>query len=146
MYIGEFSHSIDVKGRLSVPSRFRSGTEGERFFVVRSFDNCLFAYNSTQWSVIVEKIMALPITTNPQAAAFARFIFTGTAECEPDKLGRINIPEHLRRFAGLTDSAQVVGVGTRFEIWEPSRWVEYSDSYMTSENLIGNIGSLGAEF
>ena len=146
MYTGEFSHSIDAKGRLSVPSRFRTDEPGEKFYIVKSFDGCLFGYDSTQWSKILEKVMALPITTNPQAAAFVRFMFTGTAECEPDKLGRINLPEPLRKFAGLEDSASVVGVGTRFEIWSPSRWQEYNDTHMTPESIIGQIGSIGLEF
>ena len=99
MFLGQYQHSIDAKGRLIVPAKFREGL-GERFVVTKGLDNCLFAYPQEEWKIFEEKLKQLPLT-NPGARKFVRFFFAGAVECELDNQGRIMVPTHLREYAGL---------------------------------------------
>src|SRR5699024_11347202 len=99
MFMGEFQHNIDVKGRVIVSLKF--GEElGTSFVVTRGLDKCLFAYPLGEWKILEEKLKKLPLTKK-DARAFTRFFFSGAVECEVDKQGRINIPQPLRNYAGL---------------------------------------------
>lgn len=118
MFIGEYSHNIDAKGRMILPAKFRKGDLGEIFYVTKGTEQCLFVYSREEWAKFEEKLASLPITTNPQAGAFMRFFLSGAAECEVDKLGRINIPAHLREYAHLEKDVKVLGVRSRIEIWD----------------------------
>src|SRR5699024_12518937 len=91
MFMGEFNHNIDMKGRIIVPSKFREGL-GDSFVVTRGLDKCLFAYPMNEWKLLEEKLKNLPLTKK-DARAFTRFFFSGAVECEVDKQGRINIPQ-----------------------------------------------------
>lgn len=123
MFMGEFQHNIDTKGRIIVPSKFREEL-GATFVVTRGLDQCLFAYPMTEWKVLEENLKKLPLTKR-DARAFTRFFFSGAIECEIDKQGRINIPQTLRTYASLEKECVIIGVSNRIEIWSHSTWETY---------------------
>ncbi|WP_164215370.1 division/cell wall cluster transcriptional repressor MraZ [Virgibacillus sp. YIM 98842] len=123
MFMGEFQHNIDTKGRIIVPSKFREGL-GENFVVTRGLDKCLFAYPMDEWKSLEEKLKNLPLTKK-DARAFTRFFFSGAVECEVDKQGRINIPQPLRNYAVLEKECVVIGVSNRIEFWASENWEDY---------------------
>ncbi|RLL45229.1 transcriptional regulator MraZ [Oceanobacillus piezotolerans] len=125
MFMGEFNHNIDTKGRMIVPSKFREEL-GESFVVTRGLDKCLFAYPMEEWKVLEGKMKKLPLTKK-DARAFTRFFFSGAVECEVDKQGRINIPQALRTYANLEKECVVIGVSDRIEIWANESWQTYVD-------------------
>ena len=125
MFMGEFQHNIDIKGRIIVPAKFREEL-GERFVVTRGLDKCLFAYPMDEWKVLEEKLKKLPLTKK-DARAFTRFFFSGAIECEIDKQGRINIPQPLRNYASLEKECVIIGVSNRIELWASDSWSEYFD-------------------
>ena len=124
MLTGEYQHSMDPKGRVTVPSRFREEL-GERFYVMIGTDGCLNLLSEEQIQIATEKIKALP----PQQAKLLLLkTFGQAAEVEPDKQGRILIPEQLRNYAGLTKDVTLVGESTRAELWDTGRWKAYNDA------------------
>jgi|SRR5690625_2578418 len=123
MFMGEFQHNIDQKGRIIVPSKFREGL-GDRFVVTRGLDKCLFAYPMDEWKELEKKLKKLPLTKK-DARAFTRFFFSGAVECELDKQGRINIPQTLRQYASLEKECVVIGVSERIELWSSETWTDY---------------------
>ncbi|MEC1179453.1 division/cell wall cluster transcriptional repressor MraZ [Metasolibacillus meyeri] len=140
MFMGEYVHSIDVKGRLIVPSKFRESL-GEAFVITRGLDNCIFGYPMDEWRKLEEKLKSLPMTKK-DARAFARFFFSGATEVELDKQGRINIPATLVQYANLEKECVVLGVSSRIEIWAKEAWDTYYDESEASfneiaENMIG---------
>ncbi|AEV95073.1 protein MraZ [Pediococcus claussenii ATCC BAA-344] len=120
--MGEYKHSIDTKGRLIVPSKFRDDL-GDDFIITRGLDGCIFGYPLSEWKLVEEKLRQLP-TNKRNNRAFVRFLFADAAQCSFDKQGRINIPKQLREHAGLSKSCVLVGVSNRFEIWDEDRWSE----------------------
>lgn len=128
MFVGEYSHTIDVKGRLIIPSKFREQL-GEHFVVTKGLDGCLFLYDMMEWEKLRQKLCALPLT-NPNARKLNRFFLAGAVACEMDRQGRILLPETLRRFAHLEKDVVFAGVGSRIEIWNSETWTnenEYDD-------------------
>ncbi|WP_459911421.1 division/cell wall cluster transcriptional repressor MraZ [Desulfotomaculum defluvii] len=141
MFMGEFQHNIDSKGRLIVPARFREGL-GDRFIVTKGLDNCLFVYPQQEWAEVEQKLKSLPFT-RADARAFVRFFFSGATECEIDKQGRILLPNNLREYAKLDKETVVVGVSTRVEIWSKEEWEKYNTQAAASfEQLAENIVDL----
>jgi MraZ protein len=124
MFIGKYIHTIDGKGRLIVPAKFREAL-GEHFIVTKGLDHCLFVYPPVEWNILEEKLRALPFT-QPDVRAFVRFFFSGATECELDKQGRILLPADLRDYAQLEKNLVLVGVSSRVEIWSETLWTEYS--------------------
>lgn len=120
MFMGEYNHSIDQKGRLIIPSKFRDSL-GDEFVVTKGLDGCLFVYDNAEWEAFVEKLTSLP-TTSKDSRAFARFFLAGAANVEVDKQGRILLPANLRNHAELTKDVVLVGVARRIEIWSKERW------------------------
>ncbi|TDM03933.1 division/cell wall cluster transcriptional repressor MraZ [Macrococcus carouselicus] len=120
MFMGEYQHQMDAKGRLIVPVKFRDELS-EHFVITRGLDRCLFGYTLKEWQRIEEKLTALPITKK-DARKFMRLFFSGAVEVEVDKQGRINIPANLREYAGLSKECVVVGVSSRIEIWDKAEW------------------------
>lgn len=136
--MGEYNHTVDAKGRLIVPSKFREQL-GDEFVVTKGLDGCLFAYENTEWKALEEKLHALPLT-NKSARKFARFFLAGASACEVDKQGRILLPSILREFAGIDKDAVLVGVGSRIEIWSKESWTNanvYDDMEEIAENMEG---------
>lgn len=138
MYIGEYNHTIDTKGRLIVPVKFREQL-GDKFVVTKGLDGCLSLYDMNAWNILEEKLSSLPMT-NPSARKLSRFMLAGASECELDKMGRILIPQVLRNAASLEKDVVLVGVGTKIEIWDKSKWNEansYDDMSEIAESLEG---------
>ncbi len=140
MFMGEYNHTVDAKGRLIVPSKFREQL-GDEFVVTKGLDGCLFVYENTEWKVLEEKLHTLPLT-NANARKFSRFFLAGATSCEVDKQGRILLPQILRDFAGIEKDAVLVGVGSRIEIWARERWLE-ANSYDDMEEIAQNMEGLG---
>lgn len=132
MFLGEYQHSLDTKGRLIVPAKFRDGL-GESFVVTKGLDSCLFAYPKREWEIFEDKLKQLPLT-NPGARKFVRFFFAGAIECDLDNQGRIMIPQNLREYASLKKDIVSIGVNNRVEIWNRDGWSEYNDE----DNFISN--------
>ncbi|MEY8337479.1 division/cell wall cluster transcriptional repressor MraZ [Lachnospiraceae bacterium 62-35] len=138
MFMGEYNHTVDAKGRLIVPSKFREQL-GDEFVVTKGLDGCLFVYDNTEWKALEEKLHALPLT-NANARKFSRFFLAGATACEVDKQGRILLPAVLREFAGIGKEAVLVGVGSRIEIWNRDSWSSmntYDDMGEIAENMEG---------
>lgn len=140
MFMGEYNHTIDAKGRLIVPSKFRE-LLGNEFVVTKGLDGCLFVYPDEEWTNIEEKFRNIPLTTK-DARKFSRFFFAGAAACEVDKQGRILIPPVLREFADLQKDIVSVGVLNRIEIWSKDRWTE-TNSYDDMDEIAEHMADLG---
>ncbi len=140
MFVGEYNHSLDSKGRLIIPSRFRDAL-GDTFMVTKGLDGCLSIYDMEGWKNLEAKLQALPLT-NANARKFTRFMLGGAIECEVDKQGRILIPSNLREFAHLTKDVALVGVGGRIEIWDKETWTQVS-AYDDMEEIAENMEGLG---
>lgn len=122
MFMGEYHHSIDVKGRIIIPSKLRDEL-GENFIVTRGLDGCLFLYPKTHWNTIINKYKELPDTKDKRQ--FLRIFLSGATTCEYDKQGRINIPKPLVDYANLTKDCIIIGVDEKLEIWSKERWEEF---------------------
>ena len=140
MFMGEYNHSVDAKGRLIVPAKFREQL-GDEFVVTKGLDGCLFVYPQEEWQHIEEKFREVPLTTK-DARKFSRFFFAGAATCEVDKQGRILIPAVLREFAQLEKDVVLVGVLSRIEIWSKSNW-EASNTYDDMDEIAEHMADLG---
>ena len=142
MFIGEYEHTLDTKGRIIIPSKFRESL-GDTFVITKGLDTCLFVYSMEEWNIIQDKLKALPLT-NRDARAFVRFFFSGASECSLDKQGRVLIPENLRDHAGLTKEAIIIGVSTRLEIWDSKKWDQYlNEDNLSYENIAEKMEELG---
>ncbi len=120
MFRGEHKHTIDAKGRLTVPSDFRE-LLGEKFVLTKGFEGCLSIYPMTEWEAFEKKLSALPLT-NKSARTLTRFFVAGATECELDKQGRILVPPTLREFAGLEKNVMLAGQLGRIDIWNEEKW------------------------
>ncbi len=131
MFIGEYHHTIDEKGRIIIPSKFRESL-GEQFIVTRGIENCLFIYSMENWAKITDKLNSLPFT-HKDARTFNRFFMSGATGVELDKQGRINISTPLIDYAHLSKECVVIGTGDRLEIWSLEDWTNFFDS--TKDNM-----------
>lgn len=137
MFMGEYNHTIDTKGRLIIPSKFRE-VLGDEFVVTKGMDGCLFVFADPEWRAFEEKLRSLPMI-DKEARQFTRFFLAGAASVEVDKQGRILLPSVLREFADITKDAVLIGVGSRIEIWSKDRWegtVTYQDMEEISRHMI----------
>ncbi len=142
MLIGEYEHSLDVKGRLILPAKIREDM-GDKFIVTKGLDGCLFGFSQTEWLSFEEKLKTLPLT-NKNARDFVRFFLSGATECEIDKQGRFLIASNLREYANLEKDAVIIGVGTRIEIWNKEKWKSYnSDENISADEIAENMTMLG---
>ena len=123
MFIGEYSHNLDTKGRLAIPAKFRREL-AKGAVVTRGLDNCLFLYTKQEWQKLAEKLANLPIS-QANGRAFARLMLAGAMDVKLDKQGRIVLPEYLRRFANLAKNTIIAGLYRRLEIWDKSVWNKY---------------------
>lgn len=143
MFMGEYHHTIDDKGRLIIPSKFRTEL-GESFVITRGLENCLFVYSLVEWNKIVDKLKKLPFTKK-DARNFTRFFLSGATITELDKQGRANIQTSLIDYASLEKDCVVIGVNDRLEIWSKDKWEEFFNANSNqlsdiAENLfIGDI-------
>lgn len=132
MFMGEYEHCIDSKGRAVIPAKFREEL-GSRFVITKGIDKCIFVYPMNEWKAFEEKIKALPMT-DKGVRRFVRYLFSGACECEPDNQGRISIPQNLRKHAEITKEIVSIGVADKIEIWSRENWEIYSDE----DNFIDN--------
>ncbi len=137
--MGAYSHTIDAKGRLIIPAKFRKGL-GECFVVSKGFDGCLWAYDPESWKDIEEKLKELP-QFRKETRDITRFFLGRAVEAEIDKQGRILIPVPLRQYAGLEKDVTLVGNGSKVEIWDSDKWREAEPE--TIEDLAENLSALG---
>jgi len=120
MFLGEYAHTIDDKGRLTLPAKYRAELAAG-LVVTRGIDKCLFVFPRAEWDKLAEKLNALPLT-DPQAREFRRLIFSGAIDDELDKQGRVLLAQYLRDYAGLNGNVIVAGLNTHMEIWAPEAW------------------------
>ncbi len=125
MFMGEYHHNIDDKGRLIIPSKFREEL-GNKFIVTRGLEQCLFVYSKDEWNNIINKLKELPFTSKA-ARSFMRMFLSGATECELDKNGRINISIPLTNYAELEKECVIIGVNDRLEIWSLSKFNNFFD-------------------
>ena len=140
MFMGEYNHTIDAKGRLIIPSRFREELKNE-FIVTKGLDGCLFVFSQNEWNNFEEKLKSLPLS-DKNARNFVRFFLSGATECEIDKQGRFLIPANLRISAKLEKDAMIIGVGTRLEIWDKATW-QKCDENISADEIAENMTMLG---
>ena len=140
MFMSQYNHTVDAKGRLIVPSKFRDQL-GDEFVVTKGMDGCLFVYANEDWKAFEEKLATLPMT-NKEARMFTRFFLAGAATLEVDKQGRILLPANLRDFASLEKDVVLVGVGTRIEIWSKENW-ENMDADQDMESVAASMETFG---
>ncbi|WP_159883932.1 division/cell wall cluster transcriptional repressor MraZ [Paenibacillus puerhi] len=141
MFMGEYQHTIDEKGRMIIPAKFREAL-GASFIATRGLDQCLFVYPMQEWSVLEQKLKALPLMKS-DARAFTRFFFSGATECELDKQGRVNLPNMLVDHAKLEKDCVVIGVSNRVEIWSKAIWESY---FQQSEESFAEIAEKLVDF
>lgn len=145
MFMGEFHHSIDEKGRLIIPAKFREDL-GDEFIITRGIEHCLYVYSKENWLAITQKLETLPFTKK-DAREFSRFFLSGATAAEFDKQGRVNIASPQLSYANITKECIIVGVGSRLEIWSSENWNNFMNSAFDSmsdiaENLFNESVSL----
>lgn len=142
MFIGEYKHNLDSKGRLAVPAKFRKALQGGAV-VTRGLDHCLFLYPKKEWEVIAKKLSNLPIS-QAKARAFARLMLAGAMDVDFDNQGRINLPEYLRKFSSLKKKAIIAGLYDRLEIWDETNWNKFkTGAEKESTSIAEALGELG---
>lgn len=142
MFIGEYSHSIDEKGRLSVPVKFRAGL-ASGCVLTRGLDGCLWVYSTDEWQVIADEVSKMPITQK-NARSFSRFILSGAMDLVIDKAGRINLPKYLNDYAGIKSKVVITGMHNRLEIWAEEKWNEFKkEMEKNSDEVAENLAEIG---
>ena len=140
MFMGEFNHTIDAKGRLIIPSRFREEL-GQEFVMTKGLDGCLFVFPMNEWELFEQKLRTLPLTQK-SARKFTRFFVAGATECELDKQGRILLPQTLREFAQLEKDVVLSGNLNRVEIWSKANWTD-NNAYDDMDDIAEQMTDLG---
>lgn len=130
MFMGEFHHSLDAKGRIIIPTKFREQL-GNSLVLTRGMDGCLFGYSLTEWNQLEAKLQKLPLTKR-KARSFVRFFYSAAAEYEFDKHGRVNLSNVLVNYAELTKECVIAGVGERIEIWDAGKWKDLNQAISTN--------------
>lgn len=142
MFIGEHSHTIDAKGRVSIPARYREEL-AEGVVVTRGLDRCLWVYPKQQWEHIAKRLAELPISQK-SSRAFTRLMLAGAWNAELDSQGRINVPEYLRIYANVSKQVTIAGLYNRLEIWDEDSWHEYrTQAEAASETIAESMAELG---
>lgn len=142
MFIGEYHYNVDEKGRLAIPSKFRTLLSAGAV-VTRGVDNCLFLYTKKEWENLATVLSKLPIS-QAKSRAFARLMLAGAMDVDIDKQGRIALPDYLRKYANISKKVVVAGLYNRLEIWDENNWEEYkSQSERDSSDIAENLAGLG---
>lgn len=142
MFIGEYQHAMDEKGRVAVPAKFRKSLE-KGVVVTRGLDYSLYLYPLDEWEKLASKLSQLPIN-QANSRAFSRHMLGGAVDVEIDSQGRILVPDYLRKHAGIESKAVMVGLYNRIEMWSESRWKEYKEKVeKNTEEIAEQLGSLG---
>jgi MraZ protein len=142
MILGEYKHSLDTKGRLAVPAKFREKL-GAGAIITRGLDKCLFIFGANEWEVLVQKLMSLPLA-QANSRAFVRLMLAGASDAKVDGQGRILVPDYLRKYAGLKKQAVVTGLYNRMEVWDEEEWQSYKrKTEASSDEIAEKLGELG---
>lgn len=142
MFIGEYQHNIDVKGRLAIPAKFRQSLS-RGAVVTKGLDNCLFLYPKEEWEKLANKLATLPLA-KANSRAFARLMLAGAMDVEIDSVGRVLIPDYLRQYAKMKKRIIIAGLYSRLEIWDEELWQKYKESTEEKSGDIAEaIGELG---
>ena len=142
MFIGEYTHTIDEKGRMAIPSKMRRDV-GSGAVVTRGIDNCLWLFPKKEWQALAEKLASLPLSDAP-SRAFSRLMLAGAMEVEFDSQGRVLLPAYLRSFAGLKKNAIVAGLFNRLEVWDAAKWEEYKKrTEKATDQIAKHMADLG---
>lgn len=142
MLIGEYTHTLDAKKRLSLPSKFRKEL-GKKVVVTHGLDNCLFVYPTKEWEKVTKKLTELPLG-QADTRSFNRFMLAGAVESEVDSIGRILIPEYLKEFAHLNGKVSVIGVHDRIELWNEETWTSYKKRVEKQADVLAEkLGEIG---
>ena len=142
MFIGEYKHNLDIKGRLALPAKFRLKLVGGAI-ITRGLDACLFVFANKDWEELAKKLIALPLA-QANSRAFARLMLAGAMDVDFDKQGRILVPDYLRKYADLKKLVVVTGLYNRIEIWNDARWSEYKQkTEAASDEIAEKLGELG---
>jgi MraZ protein len=142
MFIGEYNHNLDDKGRLAIPAKFRLILK-KGAVVTKGLDNCLFLYSKEQFEKIAKKFAALPIS-QAKARAFSRHMLAGAMDVDFDNQGRVTLPEYLRKFSGLKKGVIIAGLYNHLEIWDEETWNKYKQTAEENSNSIAEeLGDLG---
>ncbi len=140
MFMGEYNHTIDAKGRLIIPAKFRE-LLGEEFVLTKGLDGCLYIYPMDEWKAFEEKLEHYHLQ-NKDARTFSRFFVAGATKCELDKQGRIRVPQTLREFAGLEKDVMLTGNLNRIEVWSKEKWSENCD-YDDMDSIADDMENMG---
>ena len=142
MFIGEYNHSIDVKKRLALPSKFRKDL-GKKVVITRGLDKCLFVYPMKIWLELAEKLGTMPIGESG-TRSFVRLMLAGAVDVSSDAQGRILIPDYLKKYANLNKEVIVAGLFNRLEIWNEDKWNDYKEkAESNTDDIAENLGKLG---
>ncbi|MEK7124129.1 MAG: division/cell wall cluster transcriptional repressor MraZ [Patescibacteria group bacterium] len=142
MLIGQFQHTIDTKKRLALPVKFR-GELGSKVVVTKGVENCLVVYTQKEWEIMSQKLSSMPISQG-EARKSARHFLASAMEVNLDKLGRMLIPDYLKNYANLKKNVVICGLSNRLEIWDESKWQNYSkDAEKGVEEIVSKLGPLG---
>ncbi len=142
MFIGEFQHNLDQKGRVAIPAKFRKDFE-DGLIVTRGIDKCLFIFSKSEWNKLAEKLAELPLA-QANSRAFARLMFSGAVDEDLDNQGRILIPDYLRNYASLKKQLVINGLFNRLEIWDKNIWQDYKNkTENSSEEIAEKLSQLG---
>ena len=142
MFIGEYAHSLDLKGRMAIPAKFRKGLVSGAI-ITRGLDRCLFIFSKTEWEKLATKLIDLPLA-QANSRAFVRLMMSGAVDVEIDNQGRVLVPEYLRQYAGLSKNAVVTGLLNRIEVWDEASWKEYkTKTESQSDEIAEKMGELG---
>jgi MraZ protein len=142
MFIGEYSHSIDPKKRLAVPSKFRSELKN-KVVVTRGLDKCLFIYPVKVWTELANKLGTMPVGES-NTRSFVRLMLAGAVDVEVDGQGRILVPDYLKKYAGLAKNVIIAGLYNRLEIWDEKKWNEYKGkAEKNTDEIAEQLGKLG---
>ncbi|MCK5122755.1 MAG: division/cell wall cluster transcriptional repressor MraZ [Candidatus Pacebacteria bacterium] len=142
MFIGEYNHNLDSKGRLAVPVKFRDDLK-KGVVITKGLDGCLFLYTMSEWKILAEKLSKLPISQS-NTRAFARLMLAGAMDVQVDKQGRVVLPDYLRKYASLKKKIIIGGLYNRLEIWDENNWEKYKNkTEKESGDIAEKLGELG---
>lgn len=142
MFIGEFSHSVDLKGRVAIPAKFRRQISSGAI-ITRGLDTCLFVFTKKDWEKLAGKLASLPLA-QANSRAFVRLMLSGASDVKLDSQGRILVPDYLRKYAGVKKAVKVIGVYNRMEIWDDKKWETYKkETESASGEIAEKMSDLG---
>jgi len=142
MFIGEFRHSVDTKGRIAIPAKFRSQIS-KGAIITRGLDHCLFVFTKKDWETLAGKLVSLPLAQS-NSRAFVRLMLSGASDVDIDSQGRILIPDYLRKYAGVSKAVKIIGVYNRMEVWNEASWEKYRKKTETaSDEIAEKMADLG---